>query len=156
MKDQEGMRLALIQAQKAFALKEVPVGAVIAKDTNILAQAHNKMETSQLATGHAEILAIQTASQKLCSWRLNGCALYVSLEPCLMCAGAILQSRISKVIIGTLDPKAGAATSLYQTLNDPRLNHKPEVIIGPLQQECSQILKDFFEKIRYDKVCSFK
>ena len=148
MQDKEGMRLALIQAQKAFDKKEVPVGAVIVKGAYVLAETHNMKETSKLSIAHAEILAIQIASQKLCSWRLNGCTLYVSLEPCLMCAGAIVQSRISKVVIGTLDPKAGAVVSLYQTLNDPRLNHKPKVVVGSLQQECSQILKNFFQNIR--------
>ena len=147
MKDQEGMRLALIQAQKAFNKKEVPVGAVIAKEKEILAEAHNIKETSNLPTAHAEILAIQIASQKLSNWRLEECTLYVTLEPCLMCAGAILQSRLSRVVIGALDPKAGAVVSLYQTLNDPRLNHRPQVITNVLEQECSQTLKDFFQNI---------
>lgn len=147
MKDKEGMRLALIQAQKAFEKKEVPIGAVIAKGKDILAKAHNIKETSHSPTAHAEILAIQTASQKLLNWRLEDCTLYVTLEPCLMCAGAILQSRISKVIIGALDPKAGAVISLYQTLNDPRLNHRPKVVTNVLEQECSQILKDFFQNV---------
>ena len=145
--DEEGMRLALIQAQKAFNKKEVPVGAVIAKGKNILAETHNIKETFNLSTAHAEILAIQTASQKLSNWRLEDCTLYVTLEPCLMCAGAILQARIPKVIIGALDPKAGAVISLYQTLNDSRLNHRPQVMTGVLKQECSQILKDFFQNI---------
>ena len=147
MKDKEGMSLALIQAQKAFEKKEVPVGAVIAKGKDILAKAHNIKETSHSPTAHAEILAIQMASQKLSNWRLEGCTLYVTLEPCLMCAGAILQSRISKVVIGALDPKAGAVISLYQTLNDPRLNHRSKVITNVLEQECSQILKDFFQNV---------
>ena len=147
MQDKEGMRLALIQAQKAFEKKEVPVGAVIAKGKDILAKAHNIKETSHLPTAHAEILAIQMASQKLSNWRLEGCTFYVTLEPCLMCAGAILQSRISKVVIGALDPKAGAVISLYQTLNDPRLNHRSKVITNVLEQECSQILKDFFQNV---------
>lgn len=147
MKNKEGMRLALIQAQKAFEKKEVPIGAVIAKGKDILAEAHNIKETSHSPTAHAEILAIQTASQKLSNWRLEECTLYVTLEPCLMCAGAILQSRISKVVIGALDPKAGAVISLYQTLNDPRLNHRPKVVTKVLEQECSQILKDFFQNV---------
>ena len=147
MKDKEGMRLALIQAQKAFNKKEVPVGAVIIKGKETLAETYNIKETSHLPTAHAEILAIQKASKKLSNWRLEGCTLYVTLEPCLMCAGAILQSRISKVVIGALDPKAGAVVSLYQTLNDSRLNHRPQVIINVLEKECSQILKDFFQNI---------
>ncbi len=150
MQDKEGMRLALIQAQKAFEKKEVPVGAVIAKRKDILAETHNIKEISNSPTAHAEILAIQIASQKLSNWRLEGCTLYVTLEPCLMCAGAILQSRIPKVVIGALDPKAGAVISLYQTLSDPRLNHRPHVITNVMEQECSQILKNFFQNIIRD------
>ena len=150
MQNEQGIKLALIQAQKAFKKKEVPVGAVIAKGRDILAGAYNIKETSNSPTAHAEILAIQIASQKLSNWRLEDCALYVTLEPCLMCAGAILQSRISKVVIGALDPKAGAVISLYQTLNDPRLNHRPQVITNVMEQECSQILKDFFQNIIRD------
>ena len=152
MRNEEGMRLALIQAQKAFKKREIPVGAIITKEETILAETHNIKETSYSPIAHAEILAIQKASQKLSNWRLEGCTLYVTLEPCLMCAGAILQARISKVVIGALDPKAGAVISLYQTLNDSRLNHRPQVITNVLEQECSQILKDFFQNIiRYPK-----
>ncbi len=148
MKNEEGMKLALLEAQKAFDLKEVPVGAIITKDDEILARAFNQKESSHQPTGHAEILAIQKAAQKLATWRLSGCTLFVSLEPCLMCGGAILQSRISKVVIGALDPKTGAVFSLYQVLNDQRLNHRPEVVSGILEKECSLILKNFFQEIR--------
>lgn len=147
MTDQEGMQYALIQAQKAFQMKEVPVGAVIVREDKILAKACNQMETLHSSTGHAEILAIQEASQKLMNWRLTGCSLYVTLEPCLMCAGAILQARFARVVIGALDPKAGAVVSLYQVLKDARLNHQSEVIIGVLQDECSHILKSFFQNV---------
>ena len=147
MRDEEGMLLAFQQAQKAFELKEVPVGAVIVKGEECLSMDCNRKETSVLPTGHAEILVIQRASQRLNSWRLTDCTLYVTLEPCLMCAGAILQARLSKVVIGTLDAKAGAVFSLYQVLSDPRLNHRPSVISGVLEEECSQILKDFFQNI---------
>lgn len=147
MTDQEGMQHALIQAQKAFQMKEVPVGAVIVREDKILAKACNQMETLHSSTRHAEILAIQEASHKLMNWRLTGCSLYVTLEPCLMCAGAILQARLSRIVIGALDPKAGAVVSLYQVLKDARLNHQSEVVIGVLQHECSHILKSFFQNV---------
>ena len=147
MKDTDGMQLALQQAQQAFLLEEVPVGAVIVKDDEVLSTAYNLKENLCVPTAHAEILAIDKASQKLGQWRLTGCSLYVTLEPCLMCAGAILQSRLSKVVIGTLDPKAGAVRSLYQVLNDSRLNHQPEVLIGVLNVPCSDILKRFFQNV---------
>ena len=145
MTDKEGIKLALIEAQKAFDLKEVPVGAVITKGNEVISRAFNQKESTHQPTGHAEILAIQQAAQKLSNWRLSGCTLYVSLEPCLMCGGAILQSRISRVVIGALDLKAGAVFSLYQILSDQRLNHRPEVVGHVLESECSSILKKFFQ-----------
>lgn len=147
MKDTDGMQLALQQARKAFLLEEVPVGAVIVQGDRILSATYNQKETLCLSTAHAEVLAIEQASQKLGQWRLTGCSLYVTLEPCLMCAGAIVQSRLSRVIIGALDPKAGAVCSLYQVFHDSRLNHQPDVLTGVLDKECSGILKDFFQNI---------
>jgi len=153
------MELALAQAQKALQMEEVPIGAIIVQEKDpesglelpeplIISEAHNDRETSFNPVGHAELLAIHKASQKLGRWRLKGCTLYVTLEPCLMCSGAIVLSRLDKVVYGTHDPKAGAVKSLYQTLSDSRLNHRPEVIHGVLESQCSQILKDFFAKKR--------
>lgn len=143
------MNLAYIQAQKAFELDEVPIGAVIVNDHNeVVAEAHNLKHTQELATAHAEILAIDRACKKLGKWRLTDCTLYVTLEPCLMCAGAILQARIAKVVFATKDPKAGACRSLYSCLNDSRLNHRCEVIEGPLKEQSAELLKLFFQNKR--------
>lgn len=135
-------------AQKAADLGEVPVGAVVALDGAIIAEAYNTKETALCATGHAEINAIQKACSNLGRWRLTDCELYVTLEPCLMCAGAIIQARFKRVIMGALDPKGGAVKSLFQVLQDDRLNHRPEVASGVLAEECAQILKDFFKARR--------
>jgi tRNA(adenine34) deaminase len=153
------MGVALDEARKAFEADEVPIGAVVVleKDLDtgekfsepvVIASAYNIREKSKNPIGHAELLVIQKASQKLDRWRLSGCTLYVTLEPCLMCAGAIVLSRIDKIVYGTPDPKAGAVTSLYQTLADKRLNHRPEVKSGIMELECSKILKDFFARKR--------
>jgi tRNA(adenine34) deaminase len=145
------MQCALNEAYKAYEKEEVPIGAVIVKDNVIIAKAHNLRERRQDATAHAEILAIQKACKKLQAWRLNGCDLYVTLEPCAMCAGAIIQSRIRKLIIGTTDPKAGAGGSVVDLFNVEKFNHKVEVVHGICQEECSQILKSFFEGLRKKK-----
>lgn len=142
------MKKALEEAKKAFLKDEVPVGALIVREGSILSQAHNLKEHSKKASFHAEILAIQEASEKLQSWRLEGCTLYTTLEPCLMCCGAILQARIEKVVFALKDPKFGAAKSLYTCLSDERLNHQCEVREISMQEESESLLKDFFRKKR--------
>ncbi len=141
------MKKALIQAKRAEALGEVPVGAVIVKDGKIIARGYNRRETAQSAVAHAEHIAIEKACKKLGSWRLTGCTLYVTLEPCIMCAGTIINSRIDRVVIGTADKKAGAMGGIVDVMALP-VNHKPLVTFGVLQGECSQIIKDFFARLR--------
>jgi tRNA(adenine34) deaminase len=142
------MKEALKEAQKAYNKLEVPVGAVIVKDGKIIARAHNQKETKFDTTKHAEILAIQKASKKLNSWRLINCEMYVTLEPCTMCAGAIINSRIKKIYIGANDEKTGAVGSVLNLFEDYKFNHKPEYENGVLQQECEAILKQFFKDLR--------
>lgn len=142
------MRMALAEAQAAFAENEVPVGAIITRDDQVLASAHNLRETLRDPTAHAEMIAITQAAESLGSWRLEGCTLYVTLEPCPMCAGAILQARIRTVVYGAPDPKAGAVHSLFQLLADPRLNHRCEIISGVLADPCGAILTRFFQQQR--------
>ena len=138
------MKLALQEAQAAWEEEEVPVGAVIVSVGRVIASAHNMREQLNDPTAHAEMIAITQAAESVGSWRLNDCSLYVTLEPCPMCAGAILQSRIDRVIFGAPDPKGGGTRSLYQLLEDERLNHQAEVTEGILRRECGQILTDFF------------
>lgn len=142
------MNLAIQQAEAAWEADEVPVGAVIVFEEKIIAAAHNQRETLKDPTAHAEMIAITQASESLQSWRLAGCTLYVTLEPCPMCAGAILQSRISRVVYGALDPKAGAVDSLYHLLADSRLNHQAEVISGIEAERSGQLLSRFFQQKR--------
>ena len=142
------MRQALKEAEKAYKKLEVPVGAIIVKDGKIIARAHNQKETKTDTTKHAEIVAIQKASKKLNSWRLLDCEMYVTLEPCVMCAGAIINARIKKVCIGTMDEKTGAAGSVLNLFEDYKFNHKVEVEKGILKQECEEILKKFFRELR--------
>ena len=142
------MKQALKEAKKAYEKLEVPVGAIIVKDGKIIARAHNLKETKTDTTKHAEILAIQKASKKLESWRLLDCEMYITLEPCSMCAGAIINSRIKKVYIGALDEKTGAAGSVLNLFEDYKFNHKVEVEKGVMQEECENILKDFFKMLR--------
>ncbi len=149
--DKDYMQYALKEAQKAYAKEEAPIGAIIVKDGQIIVRAHNLREKKGDVTAHAEMLAIQKACNKLGGWRLNGCDMYVTLEPCPMCAGAIIQSRIERLFIGTTDPKAGAAGSVVDLFNVETFNHKVEVSKGLLQQECSEILKQFFRELRKNK-----
>lgn len=142
------MKIALKEAKKAYDKLEIPVGAVIVKDGEIIAKAHNLKETKFDTTKHAEILAIQKASKKLESWRLLDCEMYVTLEPCSMCAGAIINSRIKKVYIGALDEKTGAAGSVLNLFEDYIFNHKVEVETGIMQLECKKMLQDFFKMLR--------
>lgn len=144
----ELMRQALAQAEAALAEEEVPVGAVILHRGRIIAAAHNQREALHDPTAHAEMVAITQAAEALQSWRLEGCALYVTLEPCLMCAGAILQARIPLLVYGAADPKAGAVHTLYQVLSDTRLNHQTQVVSQVLAQPCGEILSRFFQQQR--------
>ncbi|MCI9287644.1 MAG: nucleoside deaminase [Clostridia bacterium] len=142
------MKEALKEAKKAYGKLEVPVGAVIVKDGKIIARAHNIKEEKKDTTKHAEILAISKASKKLDSWRLTDCEMYVTLEPCSMCAGALIQSRIKKVCIGTMDEKTGACGSVLNLLEDYTFNHKVQIETGILQEECEELLKQFFKELR--------
>ena len=151
MKKETYMKQALKEAEKALAKNEVPVGAIIVKDGKIIARAHNQKEEKNDTTCHAEILAIQKASKKLNSWRLTNCEMYVTLEPCSMCAGALIQSRISKVYIGTMDKKTGACGSVLNLFKDYTFNHKVELETGIMQEECEEILKVFFKELRKSK-----
>ena len=145
------MKIALKEAKKAYDKEEIPVGAVIIKDGKVVAKAHNLKEQKKDTTKHAEIIAIQKASKKLDSWRLQDCEMYVTLEPCSMCAGALIQSRIKKVYIGTMDYKTGACGSVLNLLNDYKFNHYVEIETGILADECEKILKDFFKELRKNK-----
>ncbi len=138
------MAQAFAQAQAALVADEVPVGAVIVRDGSVIAAAHNGREQLRDPTAHAEMVAITQAAAAINSWRLEGCTLYVTLEPCPMCAGAILQARIATVVYGADDSKAGAVNSLFQLLGDARLNHRTEVVRGVMAEPCGQILTDFF------------
>ena len=142
------MKEALKEAKKAFDKEEVPVGAIIVKDGKIIARAHNEKETKNDSTSHAEINAIKKACKKLGSWRLLDCEMYVTLEPCPMCAGALINSRIKKLYIGTPDEKTGACGSVLNLLEDYKFNHKIEVEKYILKDECEKILKIFFKKLR--------
>lgn len=144
------MKKAYEQAKRAYKIREVPVGAVIVKDGEIISRAYNRRETGKNAIYHAELSAIENACKKLGGWRLSGCTLYVTLEPCVMCAGAIINSRIDRVVIATADPKAGAMGSVTD-VNLLPLNHKTEVVYGVMQDECKKILKDFFAELRFNK-----
>ncbi|HSJ37032.1 MAG TPA: tRNA adenosine(34) deaminase TadA [Planococcus sp. (in: firmicutes)] len=149
--DQHYMRLAIEEANKAGAKGEVPIGAIIVHDGNVIARAHNLRETTRNAVTHAELMAIQQACEALDNWRLEDTILYVTLEPCPMCAGAILQSRIPRVVYGARDPKAGCVDSLYRLLNDERFNHQCEVKENVLADECGGLLSQFFRDLRDKK-----
>ncbi|KHF37791.1 adenosine deaminase [Halalkalibacter okhensis] len=148
------MKVALEEARKAEAIGEVPIGAVLVRDGELIAAAHNRRETDQQALAHAELAVIKEACRNLDSWRLLDCTLYVTLEPCPMCAGAIVQSRIKKVVFGAPDPKAGCAGTLMNLLDEPRFNHQTEVVSGCLENECSTILTVFFRALRQRKKLS--
>lgn len=142
------MLVAYKEAVKAKKKNEVPVGAIIVKDGKIIAKSHNKKEQKNDVTAHAEIIAIQKATKLLRSWRLNDCDMFVTLEPCCMCAGAILNARIKNLYIGTMDPKAGCVGSVINILDIEKFNHKVNINLGIMQNECSKILKDFFKEVR--------
>ena len=148
LSDEYFMREALRQAQKAYAADEVPVGAVVVREGKILARAHNQVELLKDATAHAEMLALTQAEAAVGDWRLTDCELYVTKEPCAMCAGALVHTRIRRVIFGCTDPSAGAAGSMMNLLQIPAFNHQCEITSGVLQNECAAILQDFFRKRR--------
>ncbi|MCR5321487.1 MAG: tRNA adenosine(34) deaminase TadA [Lachnospiraceae bacterium] len=142
------MKAALTQAKKALALGEVPIGCVIVHEGKIIGRGYNRRNTDKSTLAHAEISAIKKATKVIGDWRLEECDLYVTLEPCQMCAGAIVQARIPRVFIGAMNPKAGCAGSIYNLLEEPAFNHQVEVTRGLLEEECSTILKTFFKELR--------
>ena len=142
------MREAIRQAKKAEALMEVPIGCVIVRVDQIIARGYNRRNTDKNTLSHAELNAIRKASKKLGDWRLEGCTMYVTLEPCQMCAGALVQSRIDEVVIGSRNPKAGCAGSVINLLNMEQFNHQVKITEGVLEEECSRMLSDFFRRLR--------
>ena len=146
--DERFMREAIRQARKAGALMEVPIGCVIVYEGKIIARGYNRRNTDKNTISHAELNAIRKASKKLGDWRLEGCTMYITLEPCQMCAGAIVQARVSRVVIGSMNPKAGCAGSILNLLEMEQFNHQVEVTRGVLQEECSQMLSGFFKELR--------
>lgn len=149
--DEQFMLEAIEEAKKAGQMDEVPIGALIVLDGEIIARAHNLRETKQSSIAHAEVLAIDVACQKLGTWRLEDAILYVTLEPCPMCAGAIMLSRVKKVVYGAKDPKGGCAGTFMNILQDERFNHQSEVLSGVLEEECGALLSDFFRNLREKK-----
>ncbi len=146
--DEKYMKDALRQAKKAFALGEVPIGCVIVYGDKVIARGYNRRNTDKNTLSHAEITAIRRASKKMGDWRLEGCTMYVTLEPCQMCAGALVQSRIDRVVIGAMNPKAGCAGSVLNLLTMTAFNHQVETTYGVCEKECSEILKTFFADLR--------
>lgn len=149
--DEKYMKEAIKQAKKARDIGEVPIGAVIVKDDKILARGYNRRNTDHTSLAHAEILAIKKACKKINDWRLEDCTLYVTLEPCQMCAGAIVQSRVKRVVIGAMNKKAGCAGSIYNLLEEEKFNHKAEVERGVLTQDCAEMMTAFFKELREKK-----
>ena len=149
--DEKFMREALRQARKALALNEAPIGCVIVSEGKIIARGYNRRNTDHSTLAHAEITAIRKASRKAGDWRLENCTIYITLEPCQMCAGAIVQARIPRAVIGCRNLKAGCAGSVLNILQEPRFNHQTEITTGVLEQECSSILSDFFRSLRRKK-----
>ena len=148
LKDDFWMQEALVEARKALAKDEVPVGAVLILNNKIIARDHNRREERNDATAHAEVLVLRQAGETLGGWRLSGSTLYVTLEPCAMCAGALVLARVERLVFGATDPKGGACCTLYNLTQDERLNHSLDVTSGVLAEECSQLLKEFFRKKR--------
>ena len=149
--DERFMREAIKQAKKAEALEEVPIGCVIVYEGKVIARGYNRRNTDKNTLSHAELNAIKKASKKLGDWRLEGCTMYITLEPCQMCSGAIVQARISRVVIGSMNPKAGCAGSILNLLQMEQFNHQVEMETGVLQQECSELLSNFFKELRVRK-----
>jgi len=149
--DRKFMRLAIDEAKKAEQIAEVPIGAVIVYKGEVIARGYNKRESNQVSLNHAELIAIARANKQLGSWRLENCTLYVTLEPCPMCAGALVQSRIERVVYGAKDPKAGCVGTLMNLVTDQRFNHQVDWTSGVLEKECSYLLTDFFRRLREKK-----
>lgn len=149
--DEKYMKLAIAEAKKAEYIGEVPIGAIVVYDGVVIATGYNMRETTQTTLSHAELIAIEEANKKIGSWRLEDCTLYATLEPCPMCAGAIVQSRIKRVIYGAVDPKAGCAGTLMNLLDEKRFNHQVEVTKGILELECGALLTNFFRHLREQK-----
>lgn len=145
------MKEAIKQAKKAYKINEVPIGCVIVFNDKIIARGYNKRNTKKNTLAHAEIIAINKASKIFKDWRLEDCTMYITLEPCQMCSGAILQARIKAVVIGSMNPKAGCAGSILNILEMDEFNHKVEVVRGVLEDECSQLIKNFFKELRNNK-----
>ena len=150
-KDEKYMKAALALAKKAYDMDETPIGCVIVRDDKIIARGYNRRNTEKTALAHAEITAIKKACKKTGDWRLEECTLYVTLEPCQMCAGAIVQSRMGRVVIGAMNPKAGCAGSIINLLDMERFNHRVDTERGVLEEECSAIMSDFFARLRARK-----
>ncbi len=146
--DEKYMNEAIRQAKKAYALGEVPIGCVIVYEDRIIGRGYNRRNTDKNTLSHAEITAIRRASKQMGDWRLEGCTMYVTLEPCQMCAGALVQARIDRVVIGTMNPKAGCAGSILNLLQMKEFNHQVEIKYGVCQEECTEILQRFFEELR--------
>lgn len=149
--DERFMKEAIKQAKKAYALDETPIGCVIVHEGKIIGRGYNRRNTDKNALAHAEIAAIKKASKKLGDWRLEECTMYVTLEPCQMCSGAIVQSRMTRVVVGCMNPKAGCAGSVLNLLNVAQFNHQVELTTGVLEEECSQLMKQFFRELRERK-----
>ena len=149
--DERYMREALRQAKKAYALEEVPIGCVIVREDRIIARGYNRRNTDKNTLSHAELIAIRKASRKTGDWRLEDCTMYVTLEPCPMCAGAIVQARIKRVVIGSMNPKAGCAGSVLNLLHTEGFNHKVEIRNGVMEEECSALMSGFFRELRLRK-----
>ena len=149
--DERFMKEAIRQARKAYAIGEVPIGCVIVYEGRVIARGYNRRTIDKNTLAHAELLAIRKASRKLDDWRLEGCTMYVTLEPCQMCFGAIIQARIPKVVVGCMNPKAGCAGSILNLLDVPQFNHQAELVTGVLEEECSQMMKNFFKELREKK-----
>lgn len=145
------MNLALAEARKAYAIGEIPIGAVVVLDGEVIAAAHNRREDWGDGTAHAEMIVIQEACRKLRRWRLTGCTLYVTIEPCPMCAGALVMSRVDRLVYGSADSKAGAVESLFNVVRNPALNHQLEVRSGVLEDACAGIMREFFRERRNQK-----
>ena len=149
--DERFMKAALAQAEKSAAIDEVPIGCVIVYEGKIIARGYNRRNIDKNTTSHAEINAIRKASRKLGDWRLEGCTIYITLEPCQMCAGAIVQARIQRAVIGAMNAKAGCAGSIYNLLQEERFNHQVEITRGVLEEECSRMLSEYFRELRKRK-----
>ncbi len=149
--DEKYMKEAVRQAKKAYALDETPIGCVIVYQDKIIGRGYNRRTIDKNTLAHAELIAIRKASRRMGDWRLEGCTMYVTLEPCQMCAGAIVQSRMTRVVVGCMNPKAGCAGSVLNLLQMAEFNHQAELTTGVLEEECSQMMKSFFKKLRENK-----